>query len=43
MVRWYPDNPDGLEVSLFSENTGARFKGIDVWRMGSIWKDYAGE
>jgi sucrose-6-phosphate hydrolase SacC (GH32 family) len=43
MVRWYPDNPDGLEVSLFSENTGARFKGIDVWRMGTIWKDYAGE
>jgi sucrose-6-phosphate hydrolase SacC (GH32 family) len=43
MVRWYPDNPDGLEVSLFSENAGTTFSDINVWRLGTIWKDYIGE
>jgi hypothetical protein len=41
--RWYPDAPADIRPGFFAEGADAELCEANVWRMGAIWKDYAGE
>jgi sucrose-6-phosphate hydrolase SacC (GH32 family) len=39
-ARWFPKSPDDVDIGFFSESGDTVFDGIEVWQMGTKWKEY---
>ena len=41
--RWYPDDPESVEVGFFSREQDSVLWSVNVWELGTIWRKYVGE
>lgn len=39
--RWYPDNPEDVQVAFFSERDGTVLRSVEIWELGTIWGNYS--